>query len=120
VEYSRRSSYIKVDDVRDGPIGGTIAHVKEGKFGRPDVTLESGKVISLNGSNTETLIDAYGADSDVWIGRQIELYLGSIRYQNEDNEAVLVKPVTPPIKPVKQKKITADDDEAAFDDPIPY
>ena len=77
-KYSRRSAYIKVDDVRDQPRDETIVFVKEGKFGKPDITFESGKVFSINASNTETLINAYGADSDLWIGKQIELYLGTI------------------------------------------
>lgn len=104
-KYARRSAYIKIDDVRDEPIDGTIAHVKEGKFGKPDMTLESGKVLSLNGSNTETLINAFGDDSDRWIGKQIKLSLGRIHYQGEDNEAVIVEPISSPIpkKPAKSE-----------------
>lgn len=115
-KYSRRSSYIKADDVRDEPRDETIVFVKEGKFGKPDITFESGKCLSINTTNTEILIDAYGADSDLWIGKQIKLYLGSIRYQGEDNEAVLIKPVSPPIKQKKRAKVA--DDGAPFD--IPY
>ena len=108
-KYSRRSTYIKVDDVRNQPRDETIVFVKEGKFSKPDITFESGKVFSINASNTETLIDAYGADSDLWIGKQIKLYLGAIRYQGEDNEAVLIKPVTPPVKPAKASSSDFDD-----------
>ena len=113
-KYSRRSAYIKVDDVRDGPIDGTIAFVKEGKFGKPDMTLESGKVVSLNGSNTETLINAFGADSDRWLGKQIRLSLGTIHYQGEDNEAVIVEPTK-----VAGNKAKPDFDDD-LDDAIPY
>ena len=113
-KYSRRSAYIKVDDVRDRPRDETIVFVKEGKFGKPDLTFESGKVFSINTSNTETLIAAYGADSDLWINKQIQLYLGSIHYQGEDHEAVLIKPITPPVK--QKKEAEAADDDAPFYD----
>jgi len=105
-KYARRSAYIKIDDVRDEPIDGTIADVKEGKFGKPDMTLESGKVLSLNGSNTEILIDAFGAESDCWIGKRVKLSLGTIHYQGEDNETVVVEPI-------KNK-------DAPFDDDVPF
>ena len=121
-KYSRRSAYIKVDDVRDQPRDETIAHVKEGKFGKPDLTFESGKVFSINTSNTETLIAAYGADSDLWINKQIKLYPGSIHYQGEDHEAVLIKPITPPVQVKQKKEAKAADDDTPFDDEIeiPY
>ena len=56
------------------------------------MTLESGKVLSLNGSNTETLINAFGDESDRWIGKRIRLSLGTIHYQGEANETVVVEP----------------------------
>ena len=112
-KYSRRSAYIKVDDVRDQPRDETIVFVKEGKFGKPDITFESGKVFSINAGNTETLIAAYGPDSVDWLGKTIRLCLGTINYQGENNEAVLIKPLSPPIK--QKEKVTAADDGKPFD-----
>ena len=48
-------------------------------------------------------------DSNRLVGKEIEMFLGSIRYNGADNDAVLVRPVTPPEK--------ADDD---MDDEIPF
>ena len=110
-KYSRRSAYIKTDDVRDQPRDETIVFVKEGKFGKPDITFESGKVFSLNTINTETLIEAYGSNSDGWIGKHIDLWLGTIHYQGEDHEAVVVRPISLPIKQANKR-----DDGKPFDD----
>ena len=38
--------FIKVDDVRDGAIQGQIAVVRQGKYDKQDLVLESGDVLS--------------------------------------------------------------------------
>lgn len=111
-KYGRRSAFIKADQVRGQPRNETIVFVKIGRFDRPDVTFESGKQLTLNATNVDVLVDAYG-DSDNWLGKQIELFLGAIEYQGSDHAAVLVRPITPPSK---QKTAKAADDEAPFDD----
>jgi hypothetical protein len=78
--------FIKVDDVRDGPIEGEIAFVKEGKWDKADLVFESGDLLSLNATNNKTLVRAYGRESDHWIGKQIEMFLGAIRYQGSDKQ----------------------------------
>jgi hypothetical protein len=108
--------FIKVDDVRDGPIQGQIAVVREGKYGKPDLIFESGDVLSLNATNTQTLIRAYGTNSDYWVAKQVEMFLGEIKYQGSDHEAVLVRPIAPPPKPMSKNKPP----KADFDDEIPY
>lgn len=108
--------FVKVDDVRDGPIQGQIAVVKEGKYGKPDLVFESGDLLSLNVTNTQTLIRAYGTNSDYWVAKQIEMFLGAIKYQGSDHEAVLVRPIPPPLKPSLKKKAP----KAELDDEIPY
>lgn len=105
--------FIKVDDVRDGPIEGQIAVIREGKYGKPDLIFESGDVLSLNATNNKTLLRAYGTESDRWISKMIKMFLGTIEYQGSDHEAVLVEPISPPIK--KDKKKPPD-----FDDEIPF
>jgi hypothetical protein len=96
--------FIKVDDVRDGSIQGQIAVVREGKYDKPDLVFESGDVLSLNATNTQTLIRAYGTDSDCWVAKQVEMFLGEIKYQGSDHEVVLVRPISPPLKPASKKK----------------
>jgi hypothetical protein len=105
--------FIKVDDVRNGPIQGQIAVVRQGKYDKPDLVFESGDVLSLNTTNTQTLIRAFGADSEYWTAKQIEMFLGEIQYQGSDHEAVLVRPISPPTRPAAETK-------ADFDDEIPY
>jgi hypothetical protein len=99
--------FIKVDDVRDAPIEGQIAGIKEGKFEKPDLFLETGAVLSLNATNNRVLMNAYGTESDRWIGKAIRLFLGEIEYQGADHEAVLIEPISPPVKK-KEKKETED------------
>lgn len=113
-------NFIKVDDVRDGPIEGQIAGVKEGKFGKPDLFLDSGDVLSLNATNNKTLMKAYGNDSDLWLAKTIRLLLGEIEYQGSPHEAVVVEPISPPIK--KKAKETDDKPPPSTDmsDEIPF
>jgi hypothetical protein len=96
--------FVKVDDVRDGPIEDQIAFVKDGQYDKPNVVFESGDVFSLNATNRKTLVRAYGNESDLWIGKTIRLFLGAIEYQGADHEAVLVEPISPPVKKAKKEK----------------
>jgi hypothetical protein len=74
------STYIKSDNVRDGPIQTRIVNVFESEqYGRPVLELETGSQFTLNDGNTNTLIKAWGLESTAWIGQEIELFLGSIR-----------------------------------------
>jgi hypothetical protein len=68
--------FIKTADVRDGPLQMQIAVVREGKFDKPDLVFESGDLLSLNATNNQILLRAYGPNSDNWIGKDIELFLG--------------------------------------------
>ena len=69
-------TFLKVNDVRDGPLQLQIAAVNEGKYEKPDLVFETGETLSLNATNVNTLIRAYGSKSEDWIGKQIELALG--------------------------------------------
>ena len=90
-KFSGSNTFIKVEDVRSGALHEKIAGVAVGKFGKPDITFESGVKLSVNATNTKALIRAFGADSESWIGHDVELYLGSIEYQGRDQEAVLLR-----------------------------
>lgn len=112
--------FVKVNDVRDGPIQGQIAVVKDGKWDKPNIVLASGDVLSLNATNVRILARAYGNESDHWIGKMIELFLGSIQYQGSDQEAVLVRPVSPPVKKAKQEKEADGKPAHDMNDEIPF
>jgi hypothetical protein len=86
-------SYIKVEDVKDGPICGTIKDVRIGDFGRPVIELENGRRFSVNKKNTSILIEAFGEDSRDWSGCQIELVFGHTKYQGDQQDSVIVRPL---------------------------
>jgi hypothetical protein len=89
-------TFLKVNDVRDGPLQLQIAVVNEGKYEKPDLVFETGETLSLNATNVNTLMRAYGSNSDHWTGKEIELALAKIKYQGELQDAVIVKPISPP------------------------
>jgi hypothetical protein len=111
-----------VDDVQDGPIRGTIAAVEHGSFDKPVLTFSNGMKFSLNKTNVGTLIEAWGDESDDWIGEKVELYAGTIRFKNEDQPAVLVQALARAAgeKKVKPPKPTKDGPSSDINDVIPY
>jgi hypothetical protein len=109
--------FIKPDDVREQPLRDTVVGVTEGKFGKLELLLESGDIFSLNATNTGTLSKAYGNDSDALVGKVIELYLGQLRYNGADNDAVLVKPITPSTRKAKPAEPEQKPD---FNDDVPF
>jgi hypothetical protein len=116
--------FIKVDDIRNGPLQMQIAVVREGKFDKADLVFETGDILSLNATNTKILVRAYGPNSDDWLGRIIELFLGEAPYQGKQIESVVVRPISPPLKPADQTKPTVivplGDDGRDVGDEIPY
>jgi hypothetical protein len=87
--------YLKVDDVRAGPRRVTIAKVKDGNYDRPEAVFTDETILSLNVGNTRVLTKSYGADSNAWIGQEIELRLGKVPYQGKDLDSIVVHPVSP-------------------------
>jgi hypothetical protein len=110
--------YLKAGDVKAGAIRVTIVDVLEGKYDKPDLLFHDGTKLSLNATNARTLVRAYGGSSEDLIDKEIELYLGSLRYDDKDNEAILVKPISPVIEkntPPKPRKSGGD-----MNDSIPF
>jgi hypothetical protein len=99
--------FIKPEHVREKPLRDTVAVVKQGKYDKLELVFESGDTLSLNATNTETLMNVYGRNSDRLVGKEIELYFGQLQYNGKDNDAVLVRPITPAEKP-------------DYDDEIPF
>ena len=90
------SSFIKVDDLADGPEQKLIANIGEGRYEKPVATFDDGSKLSLNGTNVRTLIRALRQRTiEDWIGQRIELYAGTLRYNGNDNPAVLVRALNP-------------------------
>jgi hypothetical protein len=112
------ASFLKINDVRDGPLQETIPGVKSGKYDKANLVFESGSALSLNATNNSTLIRAYGPNSDDWIGKEVELFAGEVEFQNKPLDAVLVKPLSPPLKPSERTKLPPGGDD--LNDEIPY
>ena len=62
------SSFITVETLRDGPREEVIVSVAPGKYDKPVATFESGDQLSLNATNVNTLIKAYGPNDQDWVG----------------------------------------------------
>jgi hypothetical protein len=114
------SSFIGLDDVQGGPFRGTIAMVEHGSYDKAVITFSTGPRFSLNVTNTQTLIKAWGDESDDWIGEKVELYAGTVTFKGEPQASVLVRPLErkpgeKKVKPPKPKTYGGDmDDEIGF------
>jgi hypothetical protein len=97
--------FVKLDDVRAGPLHETIAAVKAGKFDKPNLGFVSGAMLSLNATNNMTLLRHYGPNSDDWVNKEIELYAGQVEFQGRPLDAVLVRPISPALKPAERTKL---------------
>jgi hypothetical protein len=86
--------FVKVNDVRNGPIEGRIVDVTEGEYG-PNVVLDTGDVLSLNKTNARTLVRSYGTESDRYLGKMIRLLLGESEYRGSRQESVIIEPISP-------------------------
>jgi hypothetical protein len=92
--------FIKPADVEGGPIRSRIAFVKIGeKYGRPEITLANGDVLSLNKTNVRILIQAYGPNEVDWYDQEVEFYHGKFRDRETEKEepTVSVRPISPPL-----------------------
>jgi hypothetical protein len=88
--------FIKLDRVRGKPIRGKIVEVTESQFSRPILRFEDGSQFSLNGTNTDTMLDVYGEDDRNWIGQVVELYEGMLRVAGGEQEGVRLRPISLP------------------------
>jgi hypothetical protein len=89
------AGFIKVDDLADGPEQKTIVAIGDGRYEKPVATFDDGRKLSLNGTNVSALIPVLGKNRKDWIGQRVELYVGTLRYNGNDNPAVLVRALNP-------------------------
>jgi hypothetical protein len=104
------TQFIRVEDLVDGPQRKKIASIEPGKFDKPVVTFADRTRLSLNGTNINTIINAFGStESEDLIGKDVELYVGTIRFQGADRESVLLRALSRPA-PTKSLKDELDDE----------
>jgi hypothetical protein len=117
------TTFIKPDDVRDGPIQDRIINVfVSERYNCAVLELENGYQFSVNQTNNRILAKAYGWESDHWLDQVIEFALGSYKDWNDNNqekETVVVRPIS-----VRQPSADNGGAKAAskrdFDDAIPF
>jgi hypothetical protein len=95
-----------------------ITGIEEGRY-EPVATFDDGSKLSLNGTNVGTLIRAFGKNRKDWINKTIELHAGTLRYNGNDNAAVLVRAINPlpaaERTPLKPQPVGGEmDDEISF------
>jgi hypothetical protein len=127
---------IMADDVRNGPrIERIISVYISEKYDVPVLELESGCTFMCWPSNGRKLAEAYGYDTDDWLGHTIKLELGSYldKKTNETKDTVDLTPIssrdgnagdgpqrTDPTKLPAPLHKHADKDDDAFKDSIPF
>jgi hypothetical protein len=106
------SKYLKVTTLKEsGPFKAAIVAVERNeKYDKLDVSLDDGSVLSLNATNCGRLVRAYGAETDSWIDKEVELHVGELEYNGVMKEAVLVKPISPSSRKEAPAKPPFDDD----------
>jgi hypothetical protein len=117
------SKFIKVVDLVNGPQRTVIHDVRPGSFEKPNAEFRNGSILSLNATNMRALASAWGTETDTWIGKEVELYIGETRFNNEARQSVLVRPISPATpmserpkpKPPSERPRPRD-----FDDSIPF
>jgi hypothetical protein len=114
------SSFIGYDDVEGGPFRGTVAMVEHGSYDKAVITFSSGQRFSLNVTNTQILIKAWGDESDDWVGEKVELYTGTVKFKGEDQPSVLVRPLERKPGEKKAKPPKPKGGPVSMDDDIPY
>src|SRR6266511_4582255 len=113
------SRFIDLDDVSDGPFKQEIVEVAIGKYDKPVLKFRNGLQFSVNVTNVGTLIEAFGEESDDWIGETIELYKGQLKFKGEPKDSVLVRPIMRPAGVEKKKVAPKKPKYGDLDDDIP-
>jgi hypothetical protein len=124
----RKPRFLKVEDIKaSGPRVDRIVGLKEGKFEKPELILESGDMIGLSASNLDTLARAYGYESELWCGHQIKLYAGEGEFNKKPVEMVLIEPLSKvegaeeeAAKPPKKKAVKSPPTKPDFDDEVTF
>ena len=114
------STFLKVEDIRNAPRQVRIKDCRIGQFEKLDLHFEDGDKLSLNATNVKTLARNYGKDSQGWIGQTIELYIGPVEFKGQEQDSILVRPISPPVPPNKERTTDSGSNSGDLDDEIPF
>jgi hypothetical protein len=109
-------TFLKPEDI-GATIVLTIVDVAKGKWEKLDLTFNDGSKLSLNQTNGRTIARAWGYESDNWIDKQVELSVGLTTYNGEQQESILLKPISPAI-PLSERKALKRVKPARKSDPL--
>ena len=113
------SKFLKPAHLASGPRRAVIAEVRAGQYQNPDCEFQDGGVLTLNATNLRALADAWGTQTEAWIGKEVELYAGKTEFKGEQRDSVLVRPISPPI-PVSERPKPVPKPAADMNDEIPF
>ena len=114
-----QSGFIKAPDLAGGPQRAVIEDVRQGRFERPDLHIQDGRMVGLNVTNLRALGNYWGSETDAWIGKQIELFVGKTEFQGKVQDSIMIRPISPPI-PMAERKKPQPKQKPDFDDSIPF
>lgn len=110
-------TFLKPEDIGATSIALTIVDIAEGKWKKLDLTFNDGSKLSLNKTNLRAIARAWGCESDSWIDKEVELSVGLTTYNGEQQESILLKPISPPI-PLSERKALKPVKPARKSDPL--
>jgi hypothetical protein len=115
-------SFVRLEDVQDGPREETIHKVTQGKFDKPNLLFESGRLLSLNTTNARTLYAAYGDNSQDWCDKRIKLFAGLLTNpEGKKQDGVLVEPISPKLSLAERTPLTEESAPSnEMDDEVPF
>jgi len=93
------SKYLKAADLNGGEAVVTIKDCIMESLGedRRPVLYFAGKEkgVVLNKTNATNISDAYGGDTDEWVGKKVVLYTAYVDFQGRSMEAIRIRPAKP-------------------------
>lgn len=99
------SRYLKADDLQGRDVRVTMGNVELEKLGtdmKPVLYFKGKeKGLCLNKTNSNTIADAYGDDTNDWFGQEIIMFSVMTDYQGKVGPAIRVK--VPPRAPVRRE-----------------
>jgi len=102
--------FLKVEDLEaTGPMKAKIVDVSMGRYDKPDLTFDDGNKLSVNATNGRTLARVYGYETNNWIEKEVELFIGEVQYQGNPQASILIKPSSAPDKNKAPPTKRADD-----------
>lgn len=117
------SQYLRVADLKEvegGTIKATIVNIEVNeKYDKPDLILDDGSILSCSPTNCNILTRHYGARSDDWLKKEIELFVDTFDINGVQKEGIKVRPISPPLPPEKKQPIKSRKRDP-FDDSIPF